>query len=201
MSAVPIRRASLFAAIWAFGTTAAFTVSGFAFHFPGAFPPNNGDSFNANGFLGALINGILTGTVIGLSQMFLLRMVGIRSWRWAAGTVVGLWLVHTIGDVFPDGTALTLMALVGGFLLGALQWWALEWPAGRGLLWLAATAFPWSLGLWLSSLLAGTDWRMEHILAGLISGALTGTTTAVAWLWILNTSRSKETGTNVAVSG
>lgn len=151
-----------------------------------AFPPNNGESFNLDGISGALVNGLPTGILVGISQMLVLRMSGLRSWRWTAGTAVALWLIHTIGDVFPDSMALPAMVLLGGLLLAGLQWWALRWSPRRGLPWLVATGVSWSLGMWLGLQLAGgSGWRTEHVLAGLVTGLLLGLATAALWLWML----------------
>lgn len=186
MKELRTRRRWLFATVWALITIALFTISGFLFHFPGALPPNNGNSFFAAGFAGAVVNGLPAGILVGLSQMFVLRVAGVRSWRWVAGTAVALWLTHTVGDVFPDPLGIPLMVLLGGLLLGALQWWALRWPGRDGLLWMATTAACWSLGLWLGFLMgAGSHWRTEHILAGLMTGLLLGVGTGVLWLRIL----------------
>lgn len=70
---------------------------------------------------------------VGFSQMLLLRIIGRGTWRWAAGTGVMLWLIHTIGDVFPDSAAMPLITVLGGVLLGA-QWWAQGWPLRHGLI-------------------------------------------------------------------
>lgn len=114
-------RTLLFIIAWVIVTTAAYVLSGLIFHFPGAFPPNNGEVFNTSGYVGALTNGLATGILVGLGQTLLLRMIGRATWRWAAGTTAALWLIHTIGDVFPDGAALPLMTALGGFILGGAQ--------------------------------------------------------------------------------
>lgn len=193
MRVLTTRSRWLFAAAWALATTVTFTASGFLFHFPGALPPNNGDSFNASGFLGALINGMLTGALVGLGQMFLLRTAGLSSWRWAAGTAVALWLIHTVGDVLTDPLATPLMVLLGGFLLGGLQWWALQWPPRQGLPWLIGNTVAWSLGMWLSRLSGDRlDWRAEHVLVGVVTGLLLGLATALLWLRMLPQGRERD---------
>ncbi|WP_455834101.1 hypothetical protein [Pseudarthrobacter siccitolerans] len=185
MRALTTRKLRLFAVVWMLITTAVFALSGLLFHFPGAFPPNNGEAFNSDGVSGALVNGLPNGILVGISQMLVLPMVGIRSWRWAAGTAVALWLIHTIGDVLPDSIAVPAMVLLGGLLLAGLQWWAIGWPPKRGLPWLLATAVSWSLGIWLGLQLAGgSDWRTAHVLAGLVTGLLYGLATGALWLWM-----------------
>jgi hypothetical protein len=189
MKALTTRKARLLAVVWVLVTTCVFALSGFMFHFPGAFPPNNGEAFNSDGISGALVNGLLTGILVGISQMLVLRMAGIRSWRWAAGTAVALWLTHSIGDVFPDSMAVPVMVLLGGLLLAGLQSWALRWSPRHGLPWLVVTAVSWSLGVGLGLQLAGgSDWRTAHVLAGLVAGLLYGLTTGALWLWMLTRS-------------
>jgi hypothetical protein len=184
MKALTTRKPRLFAIVWVLVTTGVFALSGFMFHFPGAFPPNNGEAFSSiDGVSGALVNGLPTGILVGISQMLVLRVAGIRSWRWAAGTAVALWLIHTIGDVLPDSIAVPGMVLMGGLLLAGLQWWALQWSPKRGLPWLVAAAFSWALGIWLGLQLAGdSGWRTEHVFAGLLTGLLYGLATAALWL-------------------
>jgi hypothetical protein len=193
METVTVRKARRFALVWSLVTTAAYGVSGLLFHFPGAFPPNNGETFNAGGITGAIINGLGTGLLVGISQRYLMRRTSPGSWRWAACTVVALWVIHVVGDTFPDSLALPLMFVLGGLVLGCLQWWAVRWPPGYGLTWLAASAISWSSGLWLSRIFTtGTDWRTEHVVTGLLAGVFIGVMTAVAWLWMLLDQVSRE---------
>ncbi len=196
MEGVSARKAWLYAASWFLITIVAYGISGFIFHFPGSFPPNNGEAFNWAGIAGAVVNGLGTGILVGISQRYLMRKIIPNSWRWAAVSILALWLIHAVGDTFPDSVALPVMFNLGGLVIGGLQWWAVRWPARYGLTWLAASALSWSAGLWLSRVLvSGADWRTEHVVTGLLGGLVTGVVTAGAWLWILSdhASLSKQT--------
>lgn len=191
----------VFSCLWIAATTVAYILSGLVFHFPAALPPSNGEVFNPAGVLGALVNGVATGALVGFSQMLLLRIIGRGTWRWAAGTGVMLWLIHTIGDVFPDSAALPLVTVLGGVLLGGAQWWAQGWPLRHGLIWLAGTAVPWAVGIHLGlQLTVGADWRTEHIIVGLLTGILLGAVTGLIWLWRLS-NQSSLTETRVPATG
>lgn len=187
METVTAREARRFALAWSLVTTVAYAISGFLFHFPGAFPPSNGEAFIAGGIIGAIINGLGTGLLVGLSQGHLIRRICPGSWRWATATVVALWAIHTVFDTFPDRLALPLLLVLGGLVLGCLQWGAVRWPPAYGLTWLAVSAISWSVGLWLSRRITiGTDWRTEHIITGLVAGLLIGAMTGAAWLWLFD---------------
>lgn len=191
----------VFSCLWIVVTTVAYSLSGVVFHFPAAFPPSNGEVFNPAGVLGALVNGVATGALVGFSQMLLLRIIGRGTWRWAAGTGVVLWFIHTIGDVFPDSAALPLITVVGGVLLGGAQWWAEGWPLRHGLIWLAGTAVPWAVGIHLGlQLTVEADWRTEHTIVGLLTGILLGTVTGLIWWWRLS-NQSSLTETRVPAPG
>jgi len=102
MNRVPTaQRAIVFSASWVAVTVAVYVISGVIFHFPGGLPPNNGEVFDPSGLAGALVNGLATGVLVGVSQVLLLRIVGLATWRWAAGTALALLVIHAIGDVFP----------------------------------------------------------------------------------------------------
>jgi hypothetical protein len=58
--------------------------SGVIFHSPGGLPPNNGEVLNPSGVAGALVNGLATGVLVGISQLLLLRIVGLAT---CAGTI------------------------------------------------------------------------------------------------------------------
>ncbi|MDP9996788.1 MULTISPECIES: hypothetical protein [Pseudarthrobacter] len=196
MEAVSARKAKLYAASWFLITVVAYGISGVTFHFPGSFPPNNGEAFNWAGIAGAVVNGLGTGILVGISQRYLIRKIIPNSWRWSAVSTFALWLIHAVGDTFPDSVALPLIFNLGGLVIGALQWWAVRWPARYGLTWLAASALSWSVGLWLCRVLvSGGDWRTEHLVTGLLGGLVIGVVTAGAWLWILSdhASLSKQT--------
>ncbi|UZX01339.1 hypothetical protein F8G81_00925 [Arthrobacter sp. CDRTa11] len=185
----------LFTVLWFAVTAAGFTVSGVIFHFPGSFPPNNGEAFNPAGINGALVNGLATGIVVGVGQMLLLRLTDRSSWRWAVGTAAALLLIHIIGDVFPDSFSVLLMAVFGGLLLAGGQWWALRLPLRDGLLWVGGSAVAWAVALLLGlQLTAGADWRIEHTVVGVLTGLLVGAVTASIWAWRLFGSTSAARG-------
>lgn len=178
----PGRRAA-FAATWVSCTAAAFALSGAVFHFSGS-PPDVDGFLYPEGLAGAAVNGIATGLLVGGTQRLILRVVHTGSWRWVAGTTLALFLAHVIGDVISDRYAVTILALAGGVLLGALQWWAMPRPRQRGFIWTFATAVTWAAGVWAGYQLGSyvEDWRIEHMLLGTAVGFLTGAATALLWL-------------------
>lgn len=186
-SAGSVHKRWVFLFSWAIGTTVTYALAGFVFHFPSAFPPSNGDRINWEGAIGALINGLLTGLLVAGVQYFLLRMVRLQSWRWIVASMVALWLTHTLGDVLSDDSGLTFVAIFGGLILGALQWWALRWPLSQGIIWLASTEFAWILGIWLGYAVGSgiSDWRTEHVVVGIAAGLALSLANTASWLWIL----------------
>lgn len=182
-----------FTAAWFLVTAFGVVLCGFLFHFPGALAPNNGEAFNLNP-VGALVNGLATGVLVGGLQAWLLRRVGLRAWRWLLGSAVALFLVHAFGDMLPDSLSLPLMVLLGGWLLGLAQWWATSWPVRVGLVWTAVTGIIWAVTLW-AGYQAGQiqdDWRAEHLIVSATVGGGVGAATAAMWLWrpVLETASS-----------
>ncbi|MHA7292185.1 hypothetical protein ACX80V_21505 [Arthrobacter sp. MDT3-24] len=98
------------------------------------------------------VNGIATGLLVGGAQWLMLRTVHLGSWRWLVGTAPALWFAHVIGDVISDRYAMALLALGGGLLLGALQWWAMRWTSRTGAIWTAASTIAWAAGIWIGNL-------------------------------------------------
>ncbi|MDR6685798.1 NhaP-type Na+/H+ or K+/H+ antiporter [Arthrobacter sp. 1088] len=160
-------------------------VSGVLFHFPGALPPNNGDSFNLNP-AGALVNGVATGLLVGGLQAVLLRRSGLRAWRWILGATVSLLVAHSFGDMLPDAVGWPLMAGLGGLVLGLGQWWAARWSAKVGIIWTAVTGVAWAVSMWLSYQTGNTpeDWRTEHLVVAAAVGIAVGACTAAMWRWL-----------------
>src|SRR4029453_6410055 len=175
----------VFPLLWLLTTALSVAVSGVLFHFPGALPPNNGDSFNPNP-AGALVNGVATGLLVGGLQALLLRRSGLRAWRWILGTTVALLVAHTFGDMLPDAVGWPLMAGLGGLLLGLGQWWAARWPAKAGVIWTAVSGVGWASSMWLSyqAVNAPEDWRTEHLIVAAAVGFTVGACTAAMWRWL-----------------
>ncbi len=173
-----------FPTLWFLATAAGVVLCGFLFHFPGALPPSNGETFNLNP-VGALVNGLATGAVVGGLQAWLLRRSGLGAWRWQAGSAAALFLSHAFGDMLPDSVALPLMVVLGGLLLGLAQWWAAAWPVRVGLVWTAVTGISWAAALWAGYQAGYTqgDWRAEHLIVAAAVGTGVGACTAATWLW------------------
>jgi hypothetical protein len=182
-----------FTTVWFLVTAVGVVLCGFLFHFPGAFPPNNGEAFNLNP-VGALIAGLGTGVLVGGLQAWLLRRFGLRAWRWLLGSTVALFFVHALGDMLPDSLALPLMVLLGGWLLGLGQWWATSWPVRVGLVWTAVNGIIWAVTFWVGYQAghAQNDWRAEHLIVAAAVGVGIGAATAGMWLWppVLETARN-----------
>lgn len=178
-------------------TAAAFALSGLIFHFSGS-PPTIDGFFYPEGFVGAVVNGIATGLLVGGAQWLILRTVHLGSWRWLVGTALALWFAHVIADVISDRYAMALLALGGGLLLGALQWWARRWTSRTGAIWTAASTIAWAAGIWIGNLLGGTaeDWRVAHLILASAVGILLGITTGV--LWMLNAVMEKRPAKSLA---
>ncbi|BCW51116.1 hypothetical protein StoSoilB13_34580 (plasmid) [Arthrobacter sp. StoSoilB13] len=175
----------VFPLLWLLTTALSVVLSGVLFHFPGALPPNNGDSFNFNP-AGALVNGIATGLLVGGLQAVLLRRSGLRAWRWILGATVSLLAAHSFGDMLPDAVGWPLMAGLGGLVLGLGQWWAARWSAKVGIIWTAVTGVAWAVSMRLSYQAgnAPEDWLTEHLVVAAVVGISMGACTAAMWRWL-----------------
>lgn len=178
------RRGWILPTAWFVVTAFGVVLSGFLFHFPGAFPPNNGEALNLNP-VGALVNGLGTGVLVGSLQAWLLLRSGLSAWRWLLGSAVALFVVHALGDMLPDSVALPLMMVLGGWLLGLAQWWATGWPVRVGLVWTAVTGIVWAATFWAGVQLGyiQEDWRAAHVIVAAVVGTGVGASTAGMLLW------------------
>lgn len=171
--------------VWAIVGTAAYALVGFLFHFPSGFPPNNGADLNLPAFVVGLVQGVLSGLVVGATQAALLRSWFTDLRRWIAAHVAGLALIHAIGDALPDPIALPVVQITGGLILAMMVWGVLRWSGSNGVVWVLAVAGAWSIGLTLGlGLMARTTlgWAGGHVLAGATTGLFVSGAMGVLWL-------------------
>ena len=140
---------------------------------------------------------VITGTVIGFAQWFVLRpyvtsashWVWVDGITWAIGYILGLFITQ-----FMPSTLFA--AFIGYFLFGAIvalvQWPVLRREIPHIVTWIITSALAWAAGYWVSqavlqlfyhgSLISpAVSTSVIAITSGLIAGAITG----IALIWIV----------------
>ena len=180
--------------LWVLMSTVGFALGGFLFHFPFGF--SNTLSFDLENARGGFVQGAFTGVVIGTLQFLALRKVISGAGWWIVATLVGIGVVHAIGDSIPDTIAFWMLALPSGVLVGLLQWLVLYRSFSKAGWWVAATSVSWPFGLIVGMvidqstglmLLNGPDgWAMQHSVVGAVTGAVVGTITGAVLVWLVD---------------
>src|SRR5207244_3635371 len=106
--------------------------------------------------------------------------------RWVVATMLGLALVHGMGDAAPDIVILVPFGLSSGAVVGALQWLVLRGHIAP-VPWVEANIASWSGGLTLGLAIARatgvmalggpSGWARQHALVGAVVGVVVGTVT------------------------
>lgn len=189
---------------WLFTNLIGFGLVGMLFHnFPLAFtfPPNvtrlGAFKFGA-AFGGGLAFGAIPALLIGLLQWLILRRYLSASRWWIVSVSAGVGLMHFITDGFENARDLSIAVLLGGLVVGVLQWLLLRQHFQQSGWWIVATVASWYLG-WLMSYLilmllkfvnpfwAGVmyQYQNQHGLQGASVGALISLINGGLLVWFL----------------
>lgn len=158
---------------WMAVSVIGFTLAGFMFHFPSGFPPNNGAASNPPAFVFGMLIGGLSGLAVGGLQALVLRQYFLRVRMWVVANIVGVGVVHGIGDALPDPAALLTVEYAGGVILGIVLWLAVKNTRASSPLRIGGIAVAWFVGFGLGLFLAnnsGMGWEMAHVVVGLTMG-------------------------------
>lgn len=181
---------------WFLASTVGLSIVGVAFHFPSGFPPNNLTEFVFSNAIVGVTQGMISGGIVGAIQWLALRRSLSHARKYIWTTVLGLGLVHSVGDGFPDAIAIPTILIIGGAWLGLLQWLFLRRRFARAYWWVPASTIGWSVGMYaglsivnasgLMNLTGSTAiWAIQHGLVGLSTGVAYGLITGRAFVWFL----------------
>lgn len=158
---------------WMAVSVIGFTLAGLLLHFPSGFPPNNGAASNPPAFVFGMLIGGLSGLAVGGLQALVLRQYFLRVRMWVVANIVGVGVVHGIGDALPDPAALLTVEYAGGVILGIVLWLAVKNTRASSPLRIGGIAVAWFVGFGLGLFLAnnsGMGWEMAHVVVGLTMG-------------------------------
>jgi hypothetical protein len=144
--------------------------------------------------VGSVGVGILFGAVsavaLAIAQWLVLRWaVGVSAW-WVLATTGGVAFMHGLGDPLGDSGVVPLIsvtfglvAVIGGAVIGTLQFLLLRTRLLSAERWIAVSAASWALGVMAgSTLVTLTDMdrsanRDAHAIAGAVAGVIVGAIT------------------------
>ena len=173
--------------VWLAVTTAGLAWAGWFGHFPFGFPPG----LNAPPLRAALVGagfGTASAIVLALVQWLVLRRaLGVRGW-WVLATVLGVSALHALGDPLAESgrvglvsAEFVLVGLVGGAIIGALQYLVLRDRLDHAAWWLVASVAGWGIGvtagLAVVAALGLGSGRNAHAVAGATAGVVVGVST------------------------
>ena len=188
---------------WFLASTIGFGLVGVLLHFPSGFPPNNGANLViGNAVFGAIL-GAVSGIVVGSLQWLALRGRLSRASQWIGTTVLGLGVIHAVGDGLPDPIAIPTVQAIGGIVLGIMQWLLLRREFSRAGWWVLASIAGWLIGLSLGLAIAdaiglmGLAWTptvgiTQHGVVGVVTGIVSGLMTGGALVWLLRDVQTKK---------
>ncbi len=109
------------------------------------FPPNALPNVLATNMIPrVIIAGFTTGTLIGILQKFVLHLYTYEvSWKWVAASILACVAFPALAESIysPQAlSAITLVTILGGVLLGILQWRILRQIVNRAGWWIPANA-------------------------------------------------------------
>ncbi len=129
----------------------------------------------------AALGGAMTGVVIGVAQLIVLRRHVGMVVGWLFSTTVGLALGNSLGVLANGGGTravdLLILGFSAGLAVGLVQFTLLREYLRRAALWPPAVALAWPLG-WLVTSVTGTNIELGYAVfesfGGLFFAALTG---------------------------
>ncbi len=120
---------------WVVVTAPAYLIFGGVLHFPGTLDDVGLEPV-------PLAFGVVTGLLIGGTQLLVLRGRLARPWLWPLATAAGMAITHGIGDGLSPAAGYLPVAIVGGLAVGILQAAVLREP-----LWAIATFLALTVGI------------------------------------------------------
>lgn len=147
-------------------------------HFPASFAvaPFNAQAITLDGAPLGFVIGAISGLILATLQAIVLQSYLPSVRRWILGNTIGFSLIHALGDT----VAFPLFLLVGGIIIGLVQYFSLRPYLRNALLWLPITAFAWFSGLQLGVMISPEN--NYNLLFGALSYSLI---TGIAFRFLL----------------
>lgn len=186
----------IFLILWTLLTTISLALGGFIFHYPSDFGVTYGATANIAGAPFGFIMGAVSGLLLGLPQWMLLRHYIKNAKRWIVSTIIGIGIMHSIGDAFPFGQYLLGGTLLSAVVMSVMQKRILRDVLTQPNLWIIVTIIGWVAGyllgmrlLYASGLLprawTPTLGATQHAVFGAVQGVVYAAVTGVIFLWLL----------------
>ena len=140
---------------------------------------------------------ILAGILLGIAQWLVLRQYvnGCRDWilnhagGWVVGFMLGFFVAQLLVNI-PYGAVIGF--LLFGVIVALFQWPVLRREVPNLWIWILANVIAWTLGAWISGLIAGPIFEntkpslvFSTVLTVGITGLIGGAITALALVWIV----------------
>jgi hypothetical protein len=145
-----------------------------------------------------VLAGAIEGSAVGFMQSRVLcrELPALRARAWVRATALGAALAWVLGiaastyaqgglrsGATPSATAVLVVAVAGGLVLGAVlgtaQWWELRKHVRHAGSWIIANAFAWSIGLLVAVAGASSIEGETPLVLTAMIGALTGAVTGI----------------------